>query len=177
MALAPLAYVLWQRHLRYHPANPDWFGRDRFVLSAGHACMLLYAVLYLTGYDLSLDDLKQFRQWGSRTPGHSEHGLTPGVEATTGPLGQGVGNAVGMALAEAHLASLFNRPGHAIVDHWTYFLASDGDLMEGVSHEACSLAGHLKLGKLIGMYDDNRITIDGKTDLTFSDDTARRFES
>jgi len=150
MALAPLAYVLWQRHLRYHPAHPDWFGRDRFVLSAGHAFMLLYAVLYLTGYDLSLDDIKQFRQWGSRTPGHSEHGLTPGVEATTGPLGQGVGNAVGMALAEAHLAQLFNRPGHTIVDHCTYFLASDGDLMEGVSHEACSLAGHLKLGRLIG---------------------------
>ncbi len=177
MALAPLAYVLWQRHLRYNPANPEWFGRDRFVLSCGHACMLLYAVLYLTGYDLSLDDIKQFRQWGSRTPGHSEHGLTPGVEATTGPLGQGVGNAVGMALAEAHLAALFNRPGHAIVDHHTYFICSDGDLMEGVSHEACSLAGHLRLGKLIGMYDDNRITIDGKTDLTFSDDTARRFES
>ncbi len=177
MALAPLAYVLWQRHLCYNPANPDWFGRDRFVLSAGHACILLYAVLYLTGYDLSLDDLKQFRQWGSRTPGHSEHGLTPGVEATTGPLGQGVGNAVGMALAEAHLAAQFNHPGHAIVDHHTYFLASDGDLMEGVSHEACSLAGHLRLGKLIGMYDDNHITIDGTTDLTFSDDTAKRFES
>ena len=177
MALAPVAYVLWQRHLRYNPATPDWFGRDRFVLSAGHACMLLYAVLYLTGYDLSLDDIKQFRQWGSRTPGHSEHGLTPGVEATTGPLGQGVGNAVGMALAEAHLAQLFNRPGHTVVDHCTYFLASDGDLMEGVSHEACSLAGHLKLGRLIGIYDDNRITIDGKTDLTFSDDTAKRFES
>jgi transketolase len=177
MALAPLAYVLWQRHLRFNPANPDWFGRDRFVLSAGHACMLLYAVLYLTGYDLSLDDLKQFRQWGSRTPGHSEHGLTPGVEATTGPLGQGVGNAVGMALAAAHLAQLFNRPGHEIVEHCTYFLASDGDLMEGLSHEACSLAGHLKLGRLIGIYDDNRITIDGKTDLTFSDDTAKRFES
>ena len=177
MALAPLAYVLWQRHLRYQPAHPDWFGRDRFVLSAGHACVLLYAVLYLTGYDLSLDDIKRFRQWGSRTPGHSEHGLTPGVEATTGPLGQGVGNAVGMALAEAQLAQLFNRPGHAIVDHCTYFLASDGDLMEGVSHEACSLAGHLKLGRLIGIYDDNRITIDGKTDLTFSDDTAKRFES
>jgi transketolase len=176
MALAPLAYVLWQRHLRYSPANPDWFGRDRFVLSAGHACMLLYAVLYLTGYDVSLDDIKQFRQWGSRTPGHSEHGLTPGVEATTGPLGQGVGNAVGMALAEAHLAARFNRPGHAIVDHHTYFLCSDGDLMEGVSHEACSLAGHLKLGKLIGMYDDNHITIDGATDLTYSDDVARRFE-
>lgn len=177
MALAPLAYVLWQRHLRYHPADPDWFGRDRFVLSCGHACMLLYAALYLTGYDLSLDDLKRFRQWGSRTPGHSERGVTPGVEATTGPLGQGVGNAVGMAIAEAHLAQLFNRPGHAIVDHHTYFLASDGDLMEGVSHEACSLAGHLRLGRLIGIYDDNRITIDGTTDLTFSDDTARRFEA
>ena len=177
MALAPVAYVLWQRHLRHNPANPDWFGRDRFVLSAGHACMLLYAALYLTGYDLSLDDIKQFRQWGSRTPGHSEHGLTPGVEATTGPLGQGIGNAVGMALAEAHLAQLFNRPGHSVVDHHTYFLASDGDLMEGVSHEACSLAGHLKLGRLIGIYDDNRITIDGKTDITFSDDTAKRFES
>ena len=177
MALAPLAYVLWQRHLRYNPANPDWFGRDRFVLSCGHACMLLYATLYLTGYDLSLDDIKQFRQWHSRTPGHSEYGPTPGVEATTGPLGQGVGNAVGMALAEAHLAGIFNRPGHQIVDHCTYFVASDGDLMEGVSHEACSLAGHLKLGALIGIYDDNRITIDGATSLTWSDDTAQRFEA
>ncbi len=177
MALAPLAYVLWQRHLRYNPANPEWLDRDRFVLSAGHACMLLYSVLYLTGYDLTLDDIKQFRQWGSRTPGHSEQGVTPGVEATTGPLGQGTGNAVGMAIAEAQLAALFNRPGHSIIDHYTYFLASDGDLMEGVSHEACSLAGHLKLGKLIGFYDDNRITIDGSTDLAFSDDTAKRFES
>ena len=177
MALAPLAYVLWQRHLRYNPANPDWLDRDRFVLSAGHACMLLYSVLYLTGYDLTLDDIKQFRQWGSRTPGHSEHGVTPGVEATTGPLGQGVGNAVGMAIAEAQLAALFNRPGHAIIDHHTYFLASDGDLMEGVSHEACSLAGPLKLGKLIGFYDDNHITIDGSTDLAFSDNTTRRFEA
>src|SRR5438876_688901 len=177
MALAPVAYVLWQRHLRYNPANPAWAGRDRFVLSCGHACMLLYAALYLTGYDVSLDDIKQFRQWGSKTPGHSEYGHTPGVEVTTGPLGQGVGNAVGLALAEAHLAAIFNRPGHAVIDHHTYFLCSDGDLMEGVSHEACSLAGHLKLGKLIGIYDDNRITIDGKTDLTFSDDTARRFES
>ena len=177
MALAPLAYVLWQRHLRYNPANPDWLDRDRFVLSAGHACMLLYSVLYLTGYDLMLDDIKQFRQWGSRTPGHSEHGVTPGVEATTGPLGQGTGNAVGMAIAEAQLAALFNRPGHSIIDHYTYFLASDGDLMEGVSHEVGSLAGHLKLGKLIGFYDDNRITIDGSTDLAFSDNTARRFES
>ena len=177
MALAPLAYVLWQRHLRYNPANPEWLDRDRFILSAGHACMLLYSVLYLTGYDLTLDDIKQFRQWGSRTPGHSEHGVTPGVEATTGPLGQGVGNSVGMAIAEAQLAALFNRPGHSIIDHYTYFLASDGDLMEGISHEAGSLAGHLKLGKLIGFYDDNHITIDGSTDLAFSDDTAKRFEA
>jgi transketolase len=177
MALAPLAYVLWQRHLRFNPANPDWRDRDRFVLSCGHACMLQYAVLYLTGYDLSLDDIKQFRQWGSRTPGHTEYGHTPGVEVTTGPLGQGVANAVGLALAEAHLAATFNRPGHAIIDHATYFLCSDGDLMEGVSHEAASIAGHLKLGKLIGIYDDNHITIDGKTDLTFSDDTGKRFES
>src|SRR5881397_2460274 len=177
MALAPLAWVLWQKHLRHNPANPDWPDRDRFVLSCGHACVLLYSALYLAGYDLTLDDLKQFRQWGSRTPGHSEHGVTPGVEATTGPLGQGVGNAVGMAIAEAQLAARFNRPGHAIVDHCTYFVASDGDLMEGVSHEACSLAGHLKLGRLIGIYDDNRITIDGATGLTWSDDTARRFEA
>jgi transketolase len=177
MALAPLAYVLWQRHLKYNPANPEWLDRDRFVLSAGHACMLLYSVLYLTGYELTLEEIKQFRQWGSRTPGHSEHGVTPGVEATTGPLGQGVGNAVGMAIAEAQLAALFNRPGHAIIDHYTYFLASDGDLMEGISHEACSLAGHLKLGKLIGFYDDNHITIDGPTELAFSDDTAKRFEA
>ncbi len=176
MALAPTAYVLWQRHLRYNPANPAWPGRDRFVLSCGHACMLQYAALYLTGYDVSLDDLKEFRQWGSKTPGHTEYGHTPGVEVTTGPLGQGVGNAVGMALAEAHLAATFNRPGHTVVDHHTYFLCSDGDLMEGVSHEAASFAGHLKLGKLIGIYDDNHITIDGKTELTFSDDTAKRFE-
>ena len=177
MALAPVAYVLWQRHLRYNPANPAWVGRDRFVLSCGHACMLQYAVLYLTGYDLSLDDLKQFRQWDSKTPGHTEYGHTPGVEVTTGPLGQGVGNAVGLALAQAHLAATFNRPGHAIIDHHTYFLCSDGDLMEGVSHEAASFAGHLKLGHLVGIYDDNHITIDGKTELTFSDDTAKRFES
>jgi transketolase len=177
MALAPLAWVLWQKHLRHNPANPDWPDRDRFVLSCGHACILLYSALYLTGYDLTLDDIKQFRQWGSRTPGHSEHGLAPGVEATTGPLGQGVGNAVGMAIAEAQLAALFNRPGHEIVDHCTYFFASDGDLMEGISHEACSLAGHLKLGKLIGIYDDNHVTIDGDTSLALSDDTARRFEA
>jgi transketolase len=177
MALAPLAWVLWQRHLRVNPANPDWPDRDRFILSCGHACMLLYSTLYLSGYDLSLDDIKQFRQWGSRTPGHSEVGMTPGVETTTGPLGQGVGNAVGMAIAEAQLAAQFNRPGHAVVNHYTYFLASDGDLMEGVSHEACSLAGHLKLGKLIGLWDDNRITIDGETDLAFTDDTGKRFEA
>jgi transketolase len=175
MALAPLAYVLWLRHLKYNPANPEWRDRDRFVLSAGHACMLLYSVLYLTGYDVTLDDIKNFRQWTSKTPGHPERGMTPGVEATTGPLGQGTGNAVGMAIAEAQLAALFNRPGHEIFNHYTYFLASDGDLMEGISHEACSLAGHLRLGKLIGFYDDNRITIDGPTDLAFSDDTAQRF--
>jgi transketolase len=177
MALAPLAWVLWQRHLRVDPADPSWPDRDRFVLSCGHACMLMYAALYLSGFDLSLDDLKQFRQWGSRTPGHVEHGVTPGVEATTGPLGQGVGNAVGMAIAEAQLGAVFNRPAHAVIDHYTYFLASDGDMMEGISHEACSLAGHLRLGKLIGFYDDNHITIDGSTDLAFSDDTARRFEA
>jgi transketolase len=177
MALAPLAYVLWTRHLKYDPAHPDWPDRDRFILSCGHACMLLYASLYLSGYDLTLDDIKKFRQWGSKTPGHPEYGHTPGVEATTGPLGQGTGNAVGMAIAEAMLASLFNRPGHDVVNHFTYFLASDGDVMEGISHEACSLAGHLKLGKLIGIYDDNHITIEGDTALAFSDDTARRFES
>src|SRR6476619_4726800 len=176
MALAPLAYVLWTKHLRYNPADPAWLNRDRFVLSAGHASMLLYSVLYLTGYDLTLDDLKQFRQWESRTPGHPELGYTPGVETTTGPLGQGVGNAVGMAVAEAHLSAVFNREGHDIVDHYTYFICSDGDLMEGVSHEAASFAGHFKLHKLIGFYDDNRITIDGSTDLTFTDDTALRFK-
>src|SRR3954468_14065097 len=177
MALAPLAYVLWTRHLRYDPSDPNWLNRDRFVLSCGHASMLLYSCLYLTGYDLTLDDIKQFRQWESRTPGHPEYGYTPGVETTTGPLGQGVANAVGMAVAEAHLAATFNKPGHVIVDHYTYFICSDGDLMEGISHEAASFAGHFKLGKLIGFYDDNRITIDGSTDLTFTDDTAKRFEA
>ena len=177
MALAPLAYVLWTRHLRYNPANPEWIDRDRFVLSAGHASMLLYSVLYLTGYDVSLDDLKQFRQWESKTPGHPEYGYTSGVETTTGPLGQGVGNSVGMAIAEAQLAAIFNRPGHDVIDHHTYFIASDGDMMEGVSHEASSYAGHLRLGKLIGFYDDNHITIEGDTALTFSDDTAKRYEA
>ena len=177
MALAPLAYVLWTRFLRYSPANPGWFNRDRFVLSCGHASMLLYAMLHLTGYDLSLDDIKNFRQWGSKTPGHPEHGLAPGVETTTGPLGQGIMNAVGMAMAEAHLAAVFNRDGHKIVDHHTYAFCSDGDFMEGASHEAASLAGHLGLGKLICAYDDNRITIEGSTALAYSDDVARRFEA
>ncbi|MGH7664488.1 MAG: transketolase [Gemmatimonadaceae bacterium] len=176
MALAPLGYALFHRHMVHNPANPAWPNRDRFVLSCGHASMLLYSLLYLTGYGLTLDDLKQFRQWGSRTPGHPEHGFAPGVETTTGPLGQGFGNAVGMAAAEAHLAALFNREGHEIIDHRTYFIVSDGDLMEGISHEAASFAGHMKLHKLIGFYDDNGITIDGSTALTYSDDTAMRFE-
>jgi transketolase len=176
MALAPVAYVLWTKFLRYNPENPQWFNRDRFILSAGHASMLQYAMLFLTGYDLSLDDLKNFRQWGSKTPGHPEYRRTPGLETTTGPLGQGFMNAVGMAIAEAHLAAVFNRPGHDIVDHYTYAICSDGDLMEGASHEAASVAGHLKLGKLIFLYDDNHISIEGKTEITFSDDVARRFE-
>ena len=177
MALAPLAYVLWTRHMKYDAADPDWPDRDRFVLSNGHASMLQYAVLYLTGYGLTLDDLKQFRQWESKTPGHPEHGDTVGIETTTGPLGQGVANAVGMAVAEAHLAAEFNRPGHQLVDHYTYFVAGDGCLMEGISHEAASFAGHFKLGKLIGFYDDNHITIDGKTELTYTDDAGERFEA
>ncbi|MEP6904746.1 MAG: transketolase [Gemmatimonadales bacterium] len=176
MALAPLAYVLWGRHLRFNPADPNWLDRDRFVLSAGHASMLLYSVLYLTGYDLTLDDIRQFRQWESKTPGHPEYRYTPGVETTTGPLGQGFGNSVGMAVGEAHLAKLFNRPDHAIIDHHTYFIASDGDLMEGVSHESASFAGHARLGKIVGFYDDNHITIEGNTSLTYSDDVQRRFE-
>ena len=176
MALAPLAYLLWTQHLRYNPKDPQWINRDRFVLSAGHASMLLYSVLYLTGYDLSLDDIKQFRQWESKTPGHPEYGYAPGVETTTGPLGQGVGNAVGMAVAEAHMGAVFNRD-QKIIDHHVYFIASDGDMMEGVSHEASSFAGHAKLGKLIGFYDDNHITIEGDTALTFSDDTGLRFEA
>jgi transketolase len=177
MALAPLAYVLWTRCLRHNPRNPRWFNRDRFVLSNGHASMLQYAMLYLTGYDVSLEEIKNFRQWGSKTPGHPEYGLIPGVETTTGPLGQGVATAVGMAMAEAHLGAIFNRPGHTIVDHYTYVFCSDGDLMEGVSHEAASLAGHLGLGKLISVYDDNHISIEGPTELTYSDDVAQRFAS
>ncbi len=177
MALAPIGYVLYHRVMRHDPADPAWPNRDRFVLSCGHASMLLYACLYLSGYDLSLDDLKQFRQWESRTPGHPEYGYTPGVETTTGPLGQGIGNAVGMAVAEAHVAAAFNVGDDKIIDHYTYFICSDGDLMEGISHEAASFAGHFKLGRLIGFYDDNKITIDGSTDLTFTDDTAKRFEA
>ena len=177
MGLAPAAFALWTRHLRHNPKNPAWPNRDRFVLSAGHASALLYSLLFLTGYDVSLEDLRAFRQWGSRTPGHPEYGLTPGVETTTGPLGQGFANAVGMAVAEELLAARFNRPGHAIVDHRTSGICSDGDLMEGISHEAASLAGHLGLGKLVFVYDDNHITIDGPTELAFSDDVAARFEA
>jgi transketolase len=175
MGAAPMAYTLWTRFLRFNPRNPGWADRDRFVLSAGHGSMLLYALLHLTGYDVSMDDIKAFRQWGSATPGHPEYGDTPGVETTTGPLGQGFGNAVGMALAEAHLAARFNRPGHEIIDHRTYAIASDGDIMEGVQSEAASLAGHLGLHKLTVLYDDNHITIDGSTALTFSEDVEKRY--
>ncbi len=177
MGTATLAYVLWTRFLKHNPTNPQWPDRDRFVLSAGHGSMLLYSLLHLTGYDLPLDQLKQFRQWGSRTPGHPEYGMTPGVETTTGPLGQGFANGVGMAIAEAFLAERFNRPGHTIVDHYTYAIVSDGDLMEGVASEAASLAGHLQLGKLIYFYDDNDISIDGSTDLTFTEQVDRRFDA
>lgn len=176
MALAPVAYLL-SRRMCYNPRDPAWFDRDRFVLSAGHASMLLYAMLYLNGYDLSLDEIRRFRQWDSRTPGHPEYGHTPGVETTTGPLGQGCMAAVGMAIAEAHLAAVYNREGHRIVDHRTWVICGDGDLMEGASHEAASLAGHLGLGKLTFIYDDNHITIAGSTDLAYSDDAARRFEA
>ena len=177
MEAAPIAYVLWTRLMRYNPKNPDWPNRDRFVLSGGHGSMLLYAMLHLTGYDLPLDEIRNFRQWESRTPGHPEYGDTPGVETTTGPLGQGIANAVGMAMAEAHLAARYNRAGHEIVDHYTYVIASDGDMMEGVASEACSLAGHLGLGKLIVLYLDNSITIDGGTDLAFSENTGLRFDA
>ena len=177
MGAAPMAYTLWTRFLRHAPTHPDWPDRDRFVLSAGHASMLLYSLLHLTGYDVSLDDLKAFRQWGSKTPGHPEYGMTPGVEATTGPLGQGFANAVGMAIAEARLAAEFNRGDHAIVDHWTYTLCSDGDLQEGISSEAASLAGHLRLRKLIALYDDNHIQLDGPTSMAWSEDVVARFDA
>ncbi len=177
MGMADAAYVLWTRFLKHNPKDPKWPDRDRFVLSAGHGSMLLYSLLYLTGYDLTLEDLMAFRQWGSRTPGHPEYGLTPGVETTTGPLGQGFANGVGMAIAERFLAATFNRPGFPIFDHYTYAIVSDGDLMEGISHEAASLAGHLGLGKLVYLYDDNDISIEGSTDITFTEDVAARFRA
>jgi transketolase len=177
MGAAPMAYALWMNHLRFNPHNPKWANRDRFVLSAGHGSMLLYSLLYLTGYDLPLDQIKNFRQWGSHTPGHPEYHETPGVETTTGPLGQGAGNAVGFALAEAYLAGYFNRPGYNIVDHYTYAIVSDGDLMEGVASEAASLAGTWGLGKLIYLYDNNKITLDGDTNMTFTEDVAARFRA
>lgn len=177
LGAAPMAYVLWARHLKHNPANPRWVDRDRFVLSAGHGSSLLYALLHLSGYDLPLSEIKKFRQWGSLTPGHPESHVTPGVEITTGPLGQGISSAVGMAMSEAHLASVYNRPGHAVIDHHTYVLAGDGDLMEGVAYEACSLAGHLGLGKLIVLYDSNSISLAGSTNLCFTEDTEKRFEA
>jgi transketolase len=177
MGAASMAYVLWTKHLKHNPSDPKWADRDRFILSAGHGSMLLYALLHLTGYDLPLSELKSFRQWGSKTAGHPESHITAGVEATTGPLGQGISNAVGMAIAEAHLGARFNRPNHTIVDHFTYVIASDGDLMEGVASEACSLAGMLSLGKLIVLFDDNRISLAGSTALTFTEDVGKRFEA
>jgi len=177
MGTAAIAYTIWTRHLQHNPKNPHWANRDRFVLSGGHGSMLLYSLLHLTGYDLSLDELKAFRQWGSRTPGHPEYGVTPGVETTTGPLGQGFANGVGMAIAEAHLAAQFNQDDHNIIDHNVYAIVTDGDLMEGLTAEAASLAGHLQLGKLIYLYDDNRISIDGSTDLAFTEDRGKRFEA
>jgi transketolase len=177
MGAAPMAYVLWQQLMKFNPRNPKWADRDRFVLSAGHGCMLQYALLHLTGFDVSLDDLKQFRQWGSNTPGHPENFETAGVEVTTGPLGQGVGNAVGLAIAEAHLAARFNKPGHTIVDHYTYVILGDGCNMEGVASEAASMAGHMKLGKLIMMYDSNSISIDGSTEIAFTEDVGKRYEA
>jgi transketolase len=177
MALAPAAYVLWTRFLIFDPADPEWLDRDRFVLSNGHASVLQYAVLHLTGYPLGIRDLKQQRQWGSLTPGHPERGHTAGVEVTTGPLGQGVGNGVGFAIAERLLAARYNRPGHELVDHRTWVFCGDGDMMEGVASEASSLAGHLRLDKLTLLYDDNHITIDGPTEITFTEDVARRYEA
>ncbi|MBW4459875.1 MAG: transketolase [Nodosilinea sp. WJT8-NPBG4] len=178
MGAAPMAFVLWDKFMRVNPKNPQWFNRDRFVLSAGHGCMLQYALLYLSGFDsVTLDDIKQFRQWGARTPGHPENFETPGIEVTTGPLGQGIANAVGLAMAEAHLAAKFNKPDATLVDHYTYVILGDGCNMEGVSGEACSLAGHLGLGKLIALYDDNHISIDGSTDISFTEDVSKRFEA
>src|SRR5437762_5621774 len=172
-----MAYVLWTRFMSYNPKNPKWENRDRFLLSAGHGCMLLYSLLHLTGYDLSLDEIKNFRQWGSRTPGHPEYGLAAGIEITTGPLGQGFANGVGMAMGAAHLAAKFNQNDCPLIDHYVYAIVSDGDLMEGVASEAASLAGHLKLGKLIYLYDDNHVTIEGFTSLAFSENVPKRFEA
>ncbi|MDX1372073.1 MAG: hypothetical protein R3321_06365 [Nitrososphaeraceae archaeon] len=177
MGCAPIAYSLYTKHMRHNPANPKWINRDRFILSAGHGSMLLYSTLHLCGYKISIDDLKNFRQWKSITPGHPEHGLTPGIETTTGPLGQGFANAVGMAIAQAYLAGIFNKNDFKILDHFIFGICSDGDLMEGISHESASLAGHLKLGKLIFFYDDNKISIDGSTNLTFSENIKNRFEA
>ena len=177
MGAAPMAYILWTRWMRHNPIDPKWLDRDRFVLSAGHGSMLLYSMLHLTGYDLSMDQIQNFRQWGSQTPGHPEHGLAAGVETTTGPLGQGFANGVGLALAEAHLAATYNRPGYDIVNHTTYGIVSDGDLMEGISHEAASLAGHWHLGKLIYLYDDNSISLAGSTSITYTEDRTKRFEA
>ncbi len=177
MGAAAMAYTLWTRFLRHNPANPQWFNRDRFVLSGGHGSMLLYSLLYLCGYDLPLEEIKHFRKWGSKTAGHPERGLTPGVEVTTGPLGQGFANGVGLAVAEAWLAARYNRPGHKIVDHYTYAICGDGDLMEGISHEAASLAGHLRLGKIIYLYDQNHISLAGATEIDFTEDVAKRFEA
>src|SRR3990167_6688836 len=177
MGMADIAQVLWSDFLKHNPANPHWFDRDRFVLSNGHGCMLLYALLHLTGYDLPIDELKRFRQLHSKTPGHPEFGFTPGVEATAGPLGQGLAMGVGMAIAEKHMAAKFNKPNHTIVDHFTYVFVGDGCLMEGISHEACSLAGTLGLGKLIVFYDDNGISIDGPVDGWFTDNTPERFKA
>jgi transketolase len=177
MGTAAIAYTIWTKHLKFNSKDPQWPDRDRFILSGGHGSMLLYSLLHLTGYGLTIDDLKHFRQWGSLTPGHPEYGWTKGVETTTGPLGQGFANGVGMAIAEAHLAAEFNKPGHQIVDHYIYAIVTDGDLMEGISSEAASLAGHLRLGKLIYLYDDNRISIDGSTEISFTEDRAKRFEA
>src|SRR3954462_11982264 len=177
LGMAPAAYVLWTKFLRHNPRDPKWVNRDRFLLSAGHGSMLLYSLLHLTGYDLPLDEIKRFRQLHSKTPGHPENILTPGVEITTGPLGQGFANGVGMGMAEKHLQALFNRDGFPIIDHFIYCICSDGELMEGVSYESASLAGHLKLDNLIYLYDDNQVTIDGPTSLAFSDDVTKRFEA
>ena len=177
MGSAPMAYTLWSRYMNHNPKNPKWFNRDRFVLSAGHGSMLLYSLLHLSGYEVSMDDIKEFRQWGSKTPGHPEYGHTPGVDATTGPLGQGIAMGVGMAMAERHLAATYNKENYEVIDHYTYSICGDGDLMEGVSAEAASLAGHLKLGRLIVMYDSNDISLDGDLNQSFSESVQDRFKA